>query len=62
VEKKVSLRTFWNSVKQNLYFAVNYSLEDTKEGEFNGIKFVGKDLAVIEYPEYGPDQLKVWKP
>jgi hypothetical protein len=62
VEKKVSLRTFWNSVKDNLYFATNYSLQDTREGEFNGIKFIGKDLAVSDYPDYGPDDLRIWNP
>jgi len=60
LQKQVSLRTFWNSVKQNLYFAENYSLQDTEQGEFNGIKFVGKDLAVLEYPEYTPDHVRVW--
>lgn len=61
LEKKVSLREFWNSVKQNLYFVENYTLEDSELLEFDGFKFIGKNLTISKYPDFGPEHLKVWK-
>ncbi len=61
LDRKVSLRALWHSLKENLYFATGYSLQDIRDREFDGVKFAARSLAVLEYPkEFGPDQLCVW--